>query len=67
MPRYTVICQWDDRGVIDADEVIVVTDTPEMAIERARKKWRLTIGAEWPQCRLVGAWVLTPEKRAECA
>lgn len=67
MPRYTVVCEWRDRGDFDADDVVVVTDTPEAAIDRAKKKWRLTIGAEWPQARLTDAWVVTPEKRAEFA
>lgn len=67
MPRYTVVCEWEDRGVSDADEIIVVTDTPEMAIERARKKWRVTIGAEWPHCRLVRTFLLTKEMRSQIA
>jgi hypothetical protein len=71
MPRYTVICEWSDSGpnggyaVQDADEIVVVTDTPALAVEKARKKWRLTIGAEWPNCRLTNAFVLTKEKLAE--
>jgi hypothetical protein len=67
MPRYTVICEWSDSGnaVEDADEIVVVTDTPALAVEKARKKWRLTIGAEWPTCRLTNAFVLTPEKLAK--
>ena len=67
MPRYTVVCEWSDSGasVEDADEIVVVTDTPALAVEKARKKWRMTIGAEWPKCRLTNAFVLTPAKLAE--
>lgn len=71
MPRYTVICQWEDSGadggyaVEDADEIVVVTDTLAEAVSKARRKWRVTIGAEWPHCRLTNAFVLTPEKLAE--
>jgi hypothetical protein len=65
MPRYTVVCQWSDSGVEDADEVIVVTPTPAQAVAKAREKWLRTIGSQWPRCQLTEAFVLTPEKRTE--
>lgn len=68
MPRYTIVCEWSDSGEVeDADEVVVVADSPASALAKARKKWRMTIGAEWPQCRLLRSFLLTPERRAEFA
>jgi hypothetical protein len=64
MPRYRVAVEWTDADVMDADEVIVHADTPAQAIDHARKQWRLTIGADWPSCRLERAFVLTPAKSA---
>jgi len=65
MPSYTVICEWSDSGVEDADEVIVVTSTPAQAAEKAREKWLRTIGSQWPHCRLTSVFALTPEKFSE--
>lgn len=66
MPRFTVICEWRDSGEVeDADEIVVYADSPEAALDKARKKWRLTIGAEWPHCRLTTAFVLTQKNLAE--
>ena len=71
MPKYAVVCEWSDAGpsgidaVEDADEVVVHADSANEAIAKARKKWRLTIGAEWPHCRLTNAFVLTAKKLAE--
>lgn len=73
MPRHTVICEWSDQGsdggneVMDADEVVVYADTPQAAIGKAKKKWRLTVGSEWPTCRLARAFISTPAQRAEHA
>jgi len=74
MRKYTVICEWSDAGptggyaVEDADEVIVHADSASSAneaIAKAKKKWRLTVGLEWPTCRLTNAYVLTAKKFAE--
>jgi hypothetical protein len=71
MRKYTVICEWSDAGprggyaVEDADEVIVHADSASSAIAKAKKKWRLKIGPEWPHCRLTKAYVLTAKKLAE--
>lgn len=68
MPRYTIVCEWTDSGeILDADEIIVVADSPETALAKARKKWRMTIGAEWPNCRLSRTFLLTQHKRADFA
>jgi hypothetical protein len=65
MRKRTVIVEWADSGVEDADEVVVYSDTPAQAVDKARKKWRMTIGAEFPRCRITKAFILTPEKLAE--
>ena len=71
MRKYTVICEWSDAGpqggyaVEDADEVVVYADSASAAIAKARKKWRLAIGGEWPTCRLTKVFILTPKKLAE--
>ena len=56
--KHTVIIDWEDRGVEDSDEIVVFADSAAQAIQKAKEKWRLTIGAKWPQCRIVGAKVL---------
>lgn len=71
MRKYTVICEWSDAGpkgeyvVEDADEIVVHADSASSAIAKAKKKWRLTIGAEWPNCRLTKCFVLTAKKLTE--
>lgn len=65
MRRFSVICEWTDKGgsdgeaVEDADEVVVHADSESDAIAKATKKWRMTIGAEWPNCRLARAFAVT--------
>jgi hypothetical protein len=65
MRKRTVIVEWEDSGVEDADEIVVYSDTLAQAVDKAKKKWRMTIGAEFPSCRLVNAFVLTKERSAE--
>lgn len=60
--RWTVIVDWTDGDIFDADEVVVFADSSEEAISRARQKWRMTVGAVWPHCRLNRAWILPPSK-----
>jgi hypothetical protein len=50
---------------MDADELIVSADSKESAIMKAKKKWRLTIGAEWPDARLGKVFILTPARLAK--
>lgn len=61
--RWNVIVDWTDGDVIDADEVVVYADSSSEAISKARQKWRMTIGAVWPHCRLDRAWILPPSRR----
>ena len=65
MPKYTVICEWVNALTIDADQIAVYAESQEAAIEKARKKWRLTIGAEWPDCRLGEVFVVPPARSAK--
>lgn len=52
MPQYRVVCEWENDLTMDADEMTVFADSAESALDKARKKWRLTIGAEWRDCKL---------------
>ncbi len=65
MRKRTVIIEWADSEVEDADEVVVYADTLAQAVDKAKKKWRMAIGVEFPNCRLVRAFVLTPAKSVE--
>ena len=71
MRKYTVVCEWSDAGpkggiaVEDAEDVVVHADSAGEAIAKARKKWRLTVGLEWPTCRLTKSYVPTARKIAE--
>lgn len=57
--KHIVIIDWEDRGVEDSDEIVIFADSAAQAVQKAKEKWRLTITAEWPQCRIVEAKVLT--------
>jgi len=69
--KHTVICEWSDSGpkggiaVEDNEQVVVHAESANEAIAKAKKKWRLTVGLEWPTCRLTNAYVLTARKSAE--
>lgn len=66
MQTYRVVCEWADaNGVEDADEVSVRAESATAACSKARAKWRLTIGAEWPSCSLRKVFAVTPEKFAK--
>lgn len=62
MSKFVVVAEWTDGEVADADEVIVHAATQEEALAKAKTKWRMTIGAEWPKCRLRRCRLLTPEE-----
>jgi hypothetical protein len=67
---YRVVCEWVDamdNDHTDSDEIQVMATSAASAIAAARKKWRLTIGAEWPRCRLEKTWILTPSRTKEFA
>lgn len=62
MPRYTVCVDWTDSAypaATDTDEVIVVADTPALAVNKAIGKWRGANQEKYPTCRIDGAFVLT--------
>ena len=63
MPQYRVVCEWENDLTMDADEMTVFADSAESALDKARKKWRLTIGAEWPDCKL-GQVFIVPSARS---
>lgn len=65
MRRFKVICEWTGDVSMDADELIVSADSKESAIKKAKKKWRLTMGAKWPDARLGKVFVLTPARLAK--
>ena len=66
MRKYTVICEWElDASTFDADEFVVHADSTSSAIAKAKKKWRLTTGAECPACRMTKVFILTPKKLAQ--
>ena len=68
--RYRVVCEWVDamdNDHTDSDEIQVRAASAASAISKARKKWRLTVGAEWPRCRLEKTWILTPSQIKEFA
>jgi len=50
---------------MDADELIVSADSKESAIKKAKKKWRLNIGAKWPDARLGKVFIFTPARQAK--
>lgn len=55
-----VLISWIDGDVEDCDEVRVSADTDAEALRKARQKWRMTIGAQWPHCRIIWSKILTP-------
>lgn len=61
--RWNVIVDWTDGDVMDADEVVVYAGSEAEAVSKAKQKWRMTIGAVWPHCRLDRAWILPPSRR----
>jgi hypothetical protein len=60
--KHTVIIDWEDRGVEDADEIVVFADSAAQAVQKAKKKWRMTIGVRWPHCRIVAAKAYTRQE-----
>lgn len=62
-----VLIDWIDGDVEDTDEIRVFADDDETAKQKATKKWRMTVGAEWPHCRIEKVEVMTPERLREFA
>lgn len=67
MPRYVVIVAWEDRGVEDADEIEVVAENQQGAIQRAKRRWREAVFQSYPACRIVQAFILTAAKKRALA
>ena len=61
MRKYTVICHWRGKSELeaDADEIVVYAESSSAAIQKARKKWRLDVGARWPHLLLTETSILT--------
>lgn len=57
--RWIVCVDWIDGPVEDTDEVVVYAESASRARSLARQRWRLTKGAEWPNCRIQKIFVLT--------
>lgn len=65
--RRTLVIDWSDGDVEDADEITVYADSDNEAASKAREKWRMTIGANWPGCRIVSVKILSAEARKKLA
>jgi hypothetical protein len=53
--KFSVLVEWEDsvdKDHMDADEVQVWAKDAACAILKAKKEWRLTIGAAWPRCMI---------------
>jgi hypothetical protein len=50
--NYTVLVEWEDQGICDADEIVVRARTKSEANSIARQRWWKTNLAEWPSCRI---------------
>ena len=59
--RWIVAIDWIDGDVEDTAEVCVYADSAAEAKSSASKKWRLTIGAEYPACRVQRVFIVTNE------
>lgn len=57
--RWNVVIDWIDGMVTDSDQVAVYAETADAAISKARAKWRVTVGINWPNCKIQKAWILT--------
>lgn len=58
--KHHLIIDWVDGEVEDSDEIVVFAESTDEAIRKAKAKWRLTIGAAWPHCRITGASIIRP-------
>ena len=62
LKRRIVVIDWIDGDVTDSDEVTVNAADDADAITKAKAKWRLAIGAQWPHCRIKKVEILTPAR-----
>lgn len=58
--KHTLIIDWVDGEVEDSDEIVVFAESTDEAIRKAKAKWRMTIGAEWPHCQITGISIIRP-------
>jgi hypothetical protein len=62
--RFNVLVEWEDakdEDYMDADEVQVWAENAACAITKAKKEWRMTIGAKFPRCVITNVR-MTPRK-----
>jgi hypothetical protein len=60
--KFVVLVDWIDGDIEDSDEIVVFADNAERAILSAKRKWKISIGVEWPHCRIVELKILTPSR-----
>ena len=58
--KFVVLVDWIDGDVEDSDEIVVFAEDAERAILSAKRKWKMSIGAQWPHCRIEQLKILTP-------
>lgn len=56
--KHLLIIDWIDGNVEDSDEVVVFAASEDEAESKGRRKWRTTIGAQWPHCRITKIKIL---------
>ena len=57
--RYRIVLiDWVDGDVSDTDEIRVYADSDHEAVSKAKQRWRMTIGSQWPHCRIEKAETL---------
>lgn len=66
--EWTVLIDWQDNDVEDTDEIQVEgARTAMQAISKAKRQWRDTYGAAWPNCRINRIRILTERLRRQLA
>ena len=61
--RFTIVVEWQDGDVEDCDEITVTATNRAGATSAARKKWKETVGSEYPTCVVRKVYATTPEWR----
>jgi len=57
--RWIVGVDWVDGSTEDTDEICVYAENEDAAKVAASAKFRMTIGAEWPHCKVQRVFVVT--------
>jgi hypothetical protein len=55
---WTVLIDWEDQGVCDADEIVVAANSESEAKRKARAEWRRTKAVGWPHIKIQKVCVL---------